>query len=86
MDKIIEKITPTLLAAAILAAVTAIWRFESVAGEVRTLKNNIKENYTKKHDFVVVQVKLEQLKEQTKRIDQKTDIILKAVSTKENEK
>lgn len=79
MDDLIKKIMPTLVATAIVACVTAIWRFESVAGEVKEIKEDIQEHYTKKEEFVVVKNDLKHIREKQEKQDQKLDVILQAV-------
>lgn len=79
MDDLLKKIMPSLVLAAILSLFTAIWRFESVAGEVKELKEDVKEHYTKKQEFVVVKNDLKHIKEKQERMDHKVDVILEAV-------
>jgi hypothetical protein len=79
MDELIKKIMPTLVATAILAAVGAIWRFESVAAEVKEIKEDMEKHYTKKEEFVVVQNDLKHIKEDQKEVKEKVNLILQAV-------
>lgn len=79
MEGLIKNIMPTLIAAAIVACITAIWRFESVAGEVKELKERVKENYTKKEEFVVVKNDIKYIKERQAEVKDKVELILEAV-------
>lgn len=79
MEGFIKNVMPTLITAAIVACIGAIWRFESVAGEVKELKEDVKEHYTKKEEFVVVKNDLKHIKEKQEKLDRKLDVILKAV-------
>jgi hypothetical protein len=83
MDELLKKVMPSLVIAAILSLFTAIWRFESVASEVKELKSDVKEHYTKKEQFVVVKNDVLHIKEKTDKMDRKMDKILEAVK-KEN--
>lgn len=79
MDDLIKKIMPTLLVTAIVASVTAIWRFEVTASETSSKIEQIEKHYTKKEEFVVVKVDLKHLKEKQEKMDKKIDVILEAV-------
>lgn len=79
MEEIIKKIVPTLLVAAILSLFGAMWRFESVAGEVGKIKSEIENHYTKKEHFVVLKNDLKHIREKQSKISGKIDVILQAV-------
>ncbi len=79
MDELLKKIMPSLVLAAVLSLATAIWRFESVAGEVKELKEDIEEHYTKKQEFVVVKNDLKHIKEKQIEIKENVKLILEAV-------
>lgn len=79
MDELIKKVMPSLVLAAVVSLVTAIWRFESVASEVKDIKEDMEKHYTKKQEFVVVKNDLKHIKEDQKEVKQKVNLILEAV-------
>lgn len=79
MEEVIKKIIPTLLVASIVSLFGAMWRFESVAGEVGKIKDEIKNHYTKKEEFVIVKNDLGHIMQKQEKISDKIDIILQAV-------
>jgi DNA anti-recombination protein RmuC len=79
MDELIKKVMPSLVMAAVISLVTAIWRFESVASEVKDIKEDMEKHYTKKQEFVVVKNDLKHIKEDQKEVKQKVNLILEAV-------
>ena len=79
MEELIKKVMPSLVLAAVVSLVTAIWRFESVASEVKDIKDEMEKHYTKKTEFVVVKNDLKHIKEDQKEVKQKVNLILEAV-------
>jgi DNA anti-recombination protein RmuC len=79
MEEMIKKVMPSLIMTAVISLVTAIWRFESVASEVKDIKEDMEKHYTKKTEFVVVKNDLKHIKEDQKEVKQKVNLILEAV-------
>jgi DNA anti-recombination protein RmuC len=79
MEELIKKVMPSLIMTAVISLVTAIWRFESVASEVKDIKEDMEKHYTKKTEFVVVKNDLKHIKEDQKEVKQKVNLILEAV-------
>ena len=63
MNELAKHLTKVLLTGAIVFAAGSIWRFESVATEVRNVQEEMNSYYAKKSDVKLVQKELEHLKE-----------------------
>ncbi len=66
----LDHLTKVLLAAAIIGGFGAIIRFEVLASNTQNFKNQVKENFVKKEEFIAVKTELKDLKEDTREIKQ----------------